>query len=127
MRRSSISHSRTRSRAFCQSCNLRDSPNGSTTSYAYDNVGNLQSVTYPNGVVHAYTYDPRNRLTNLGVNGTVGGAPGAIAGYTYTLDAAGHRVGSPKSLSAWRQVSTGASSCDAGVAVTGSFHPLLRQ
>jgi len=67
--------------------------NGSTTTYVYDNVGNLQSVTYPNGVVHNYTYDPRNRLTNLGVNGTVNGAPGAIAGYTYTLDPAGHRTG----------------------------------
>ena len=39
------------------------------------------------------TFQARNRLTNLGVNGTVGGAPGAIAGYTYTLDAAGHRTG----------------------------------
>jgi len=68
-------------------------PNGSTSTYAYDNVGNLKSVTYPNGVVHNYTYDTRNRLTNLGVNGTVSGAPGAIAGYTYTLDAAGHRTG----------------------------------
>jgi RHS repeat-associated protein/uncharacterized repeat protein (TIGR01451 family) len=66
--------------------------NGSTTTYAYDNVGNLQSVTYPNGVVHNYTYDTRNRLKNLGVNGTVSGAPGAIAGYAYTLDAAGHRT-----------------------------------
>jgi YD repeat-containing protein len=44
-------------------------------------------------VVHNYTYDQRNRLTNLGVNGTVNGAPGAIASYAYTLDAAGHRTG----------------------------------
>jgi YD repeat-containing protein len=44
-------------------------------------------------VVHNYTYDPRNRLTNLSVTRTVNGAPGAIAGYTYTLDAAGHRTG----------------------------------
>jgi YD repeat-containing protein len=45
-------------------------------------------VTYPNGVAHAYTYDTRNRLTNLGV---AKGAT-AIAGYAYTLDAAGHRT-----------------------------------
>jgi len=64
--------------------------NTDTTTYAYDNVGNLQSVTYPNGVVHAYNYDTRNRLTNLGVTGTVAGAPGAIASYAYTLDASGH-------------------------------------
>jgi len=56
-----------------------------TASYAYDNVGNLQNVTYPNGVVHNYNYDTRNRLTNLGVNGTVSGAPGPIASYAYTL------------------------------------------
>jgi len=62
-------------------------------SYGYDAVGNLQTVTYPNGVVHNYSYDTRNRLTNLGVNGTVSGAPGAIASYAYTLDAAGHRTG----------------------------------
>jgi len=49
-------------------------------------------VTYPNGMVHTYTYDNRNRLTNLGVNGTVNGAPGAVASYAYTLDAAGHRT-----------------------------------
>ena len=60
-----------------------------TTTYGYDNVGNLQSATTPNGVVHSYTYDTRNRLTNLGVNK----AATAIASYAYTLDAAGHRTG----------------------------------
>ncbi len=63
-----------------------------TAAYGYDNVGNLQSVTYPNGVVHTYGYDNRNRLTNLSVNGTVNGAPGALASYGFTLDAAGHRT-----------------------------------
>jgi len=63
-----------------------------TTSYTYDNVGNLQSATLPNGVVHSYNYDTRNRLTNLGVNGKVNGAPGAIASYAYTVDASGHRT-----------------------------------
>jgi RHS repeat-associated protein len=67
--------------------------NTGTTIYGYDNVGNLQTVTYPNGVVHTYGYDTRNRLTNLGVNGTVAGAPGAIASYAYKLDASGHRTG----------------------------------
>jgi YD repeat-containing protein len=61
--------------------------NGST-SYTYDPVGNLATVTYPNGVAHSHTYDTRNRLTNLGV---AKGAT-AIAGYGYTLDAAGHRT-----------------------------------
>jgi hypothetical protein len=31
-------------------------------------------MTYPNGIVHSYGYDTRNRLTNLVVNGTVNGA-----------------------------------------------------
>lgn len=39
--------------------------NNHTTTYAYDSVGNLQRVTSPNGVAHSYTYDTRNRLTNL--------------------------------------------------------------
>jgi YD repeat-containing protein len=54
----------------------------------YDAVGNLGTVTYPNGVAHGYTYDTRNRLTNLGV---AKGAT-AIASYGYTLDATGHRT-----------------------------------
>jgi YD repeat-containing protein len=51
-------------------------------------VGNLQTVTYPNGVAHSYTYDTRNRLTNLGVSATAG----TLASYAYTLDASGHRT-----------------------------------
>ena len=58
------------------------------TKYGYDKVGNLQGVTYPNGVVHSYTYDTRNRLTNLAVNNSTA----AIESYAYTLDAAGHRL-----------------------------------
>ena len=51
-------------------------------------MGNLQSFAYPNGVTHGYSYDTRNRLTNLGVaNGTT-----HLAGYGYLLDAAGHRL-----------------------------------
>ena len=64
-------------------------PTSTSEISVYDNVGNLQSVTYPNGVAHSFTYDTRNRLTNLGVNK----AATAIASYAYTLDAAGHRTG----------------------------------
>ena len=59
------------------------------STLSYDAVGNLATVNYPNGVVHSYTYDNRNRLTNLGV--TAGSAN--LFRYTYTLDAAGHRTG----------------------------------
>jgi len=62
-----------------------------TAHYSYDAVGNLQTLTYPNGVVHNYSYDFKNRLTNLGI--TSGGAtPTTIASYAYTVDAAGHRT-----------------------------------
>src|SRR5690348_5954655 len=47
-----------------------------------------QSVTSPNGVAHSYTYDTRNRLTNLAVNKSAT----ALASYAYTLDGAGHRL-----------------------------------
>jgi RHS repeat-associated protein len=57
-------------------------------AYGYDNVGNLATVTYANGVVHTYSYDNRNRLNNLGV--ATGSAN--LFGYTYTVDAAGHRT-----------------------------------
>jgi hypothetical protein len=30
--------------------------------------GNLQSFVYPNGVTHTYTYDPLNRLTQMGAS-----------------------------------------------------------
>ena len=43
-------------------------------------------------MAHSYSYDARNRLTNLAASGTVAGAPGPIASYAYTLDASGHRL-----------------------------------
>ena len=63
-----------------------DTNQHNSTLYNYDNVGNLASVVAPNGIAHNYTYDTRNRLTNLGVSGTVAGVSGTIASYAYTLD-----------------------------------------
>jgi len=34
-----------------------------TTTYAYDNVGNLQGYLYPNGMQTAYSYNTLNRLS----------------------------------------------------------------
>ncbi len=65
--------------------------NTGTTTYTYDAVGNLQSVTYPNGVAHTYAYDAKNRLTNLAAAGGAGAAPANFS-YAYTLDNAGHRT-----------------------------------
>lgn len=36
-----------------------------TASYAFDAVGNLQTLKYANGVTNQYQYDALNRLTNL--------------------------------------------------------------
>jgi RHS repeat-associated protein len=51
-----------------------------TTTYDYDPVSNLATVTYPNGVQSTFTYDALNRLNAL--NST-------RASYTYGLDPAG--------------------------------------
>ena len=64
-------------------------PGTGSTSYSYDTVGNLDSYLYPNGVKHAYTYNNLNRLTNVGITNAVG-AP--LAGFAYTLGAAGNRL-----------------------------------
>jgi len=45
-----------------------------TSTYYYDAVGNLDHFTYPNGVVHTYTYDERNRLKTLAVTANSGAA-----------------------------------------------------
>jgi len=58
------------------------------TTYGYDNVGNLQSYTYPNGVVTSYSYDRLNRLKQMG--STAQSTP--ISSYAYTLGPAGNRT-----------------------------------
>jgi len=65
--------------------NADGSPNGgdTTTSFAYDDVGNVAKITDPDGVYTSYTYDGAHRLTDITDN----------LGNTihYTLDAAGNR------------------------------------
>ena len=58
-------------------------------TYAYDNAGNLISVTEPNGVKTTYTYDELDRLTSVKVT-SAGGQ--LISSDTYTLDDLGRRV-----------------------------------
>ncbi len=58
-----------------------------TTTYAYDEVGNMASVTLPNGVQTSYTYNTLNRLTDL----ASGKSGSTVASYAYTLGAAGNR------------------------------------
>ena len=59
------------------------------STYGYDLVGNLKTVTYHNGVTHTWAYDNRNRLTGLLV--TDSGSL-SIANYQYTLDQVGNRT-----------------------------------
>jgi RHS repeat-associated protein len=59
-----------------------------TTNYTYDAVGNLQSYSYPNTVTTSYAYNNLNRLTTL----TVSNATSGLASYAYTLGASGNRT-----------------------------------
>jgi len=59
------------------------------TEYTYDNVGNRETVTYPNLTVASYTYDQLNRLKRLQNNKTSGEI---ISSYAYELGPAGNRL-----------------------------------
>jgi RHS repeat-associated protein len=65
-----------------------------TTRYTYDEVGNLQSVSYQNGATSTYAYNNRNRLTGLVVK--KGSADRASFNYNpadVPLPVTGHRMG----------------------------------
>jgi YD repeat-containing protein len=67
-----------------------------TSDYTYNANGSLASLTQPNGIVHAYTYDTLNRLRTLDVKvGTVvpNGPPAGtvVHTYEYKLNPSGHR------------------------------------
>ena len=55
-----------------------------TTTFAYDNVGNVTRVTQPDGAYLAYSYDDAHRLTDITDN--------LSSRVHYTLDAAGNRI-----------------------------------
>ncbi len=58
------------------------------TTYQYNDVGGLVTVTYPNNVVHTYNYDVTDRVTSVPV--TRGGT--TLASYTHTFNFAGHKL-----------------------------------
>jgi RHS repeat-associated protein len=62
--------------------------NNQTTTYNYDDVGNLAGTALPNGVSSTYTYSTVNRLLDL-VSQKSGNT---VASYGYTLAATGHRL-----------------------------------
>ena len=61
-------------------------PDGGVTSYSYDAVGNLLSITYPNDVVTSLTYDALNRVTQIETRDR---DSLLLASYSYTLGATG--------------------------------------
>jgi len=63
-----------------------------TTTYSYDPASNLATVVYPNGLRSSFTYDDRNRLTNLSL--TKGST---LASYNYTFDLVGNRQSATES------------------------------
>jgi RHS repeat-associated protein len=67
-----------------------------TTTYSYDEVGNLSGYTYPNGVTTGYTYDTLNRLTQVsagpGSAGVLTRGSNLVAQYTYELGKSGNRL-----------------------------------
>jgi YD repeat-containing protein len=65
-----------------------------TLSYAYDSAGRVSSVTMPNGVVVANTYDGDSRIAAIAYsNGS-----GSLGNLTYTYDANGRVVSKGGSL-----------------------------
>lgn len=63
--------------------------NGGVSTYAYDLVGNRQSLTLPNATVATYQYDALNRLTVL-TNSRSDNS--IISRYAYTLSPSGQRT-----------------------------------
>lgn len=59
-----------------------------TTVYTYFDTGSLQTVTYPNGVVTTYSYNVVNQLESVTTRDASGNV---ISGYTYGLDDTGRR------------------------------------
>ncbi|MGJ8639360.1 MAG: tandem-95 repeat protein [Opitutaceae bacterium] len=57
-------------------------------SYSYDANGNLETLSYSNGVTHTWLYDSQNRLKNLSI---LNSQLSTLNSYAYTLRASGHR------------------------------------
>jgi RHS repeat-associated protein len=68
---------------------VTDNRTSGVTNYTYDATSQLSTFAYPNGVSHAFTYDNRDRTTNLNVTGP---GPTTIATYTQTFGFSGHKL-----------------------------------
>jgi RHS repeat-associated protein len=61
---------------------------GKVTNYIYDKAGNVKQIKFADGTIETRSYDLLNHL----VQQETSNAAGALAVYTYTLDAAGKQV-----------------------------------
>ena len=67
-------------------------PSGSLeTTYTYDALGDVTSMTDPNGTTHQYSYDVLGRLTSDTVTTLGSGVDGAIMGIGYAYDSQGNQ------------------------------------
>jgi RHS repeat-associated protein len=64
-----------------------DRPGTGTTTYSHDAAGNVTGYSYPNGVQTTHAYNNRNLLTGVSAATDV-----PLAGFVYTLGAAGNRL-----------------------------------
>ncbi|MCP3998816.1 MAG: RHS repeat-associated core domain-containing protein, partial [bacterium] len=62
---------------------------GGVTAIAYDENGNQASLVFPNSLTTDFTYDQLNRLTDLSTASDVGNV---LQSYAYTLGAVGNRI-----------------------------------
>ena len=60
-----------------------------TTSYEYDNRGNLEKLTAANGTVYEYVYDVQDRLIEEHVGSTTGTQPNTVLVAAYEYDDGG--------------------------------------
>ncbi len=60
------------------------------TSYTYDAVGNLDTVSYPNGLVADYDYNSINQLTTITTRDSTNGNA-VVSSYSYGLKPSGRR------------------------------------
>jgi len=60
-----------------------------TTTYSYDKLGNQSQITYPNGTKTSYQYDQLNRLIQ---KQTIDASGNTLVSYQYTLSPSSHRT-----------------------------------
>lgn len=70
-------------------------PFGRTVSYGYDNAGHLTSINYPGGFTVSYTYDDNERLKTVTADGSL------LVTYFYDADGNLERIKRPNNIDTW--------------------------